>query len=74
MLGFEVSGRGRKSWRALAMVCFAKLHIIPVLILTGVIFSASAARAQNATWLANPGTANFNTDANWGWIDSPSLC
>jgi len=29
------------------------------------LFTAMPARAQDATWLLNPGTSNFNTAANW---------
>jgi autotransporter-associated beta strand protein len=33
--------------------------------LGGILFSALAANAQDATWLAAPGTGDFNTAANW---------
>jgi autotransporter-associated beta strand protein len=35
------------------------------LMLVGTVFCSAAARAQNATWLANPSTGDFNTAANW---------
>lgn len=34
-------------------------------VLAGTVLCTAAARAQNATWLANPGTNDFNTSTNW---------
>jgi autotransporter-associated beta strand protein len=39
-------------------------HVI-ALILVATALCSAAARAQNATWLANPSTGDFNTAANW---------
>src|SRR5262245_16987939 len=34
-------------------------------LVAGLTLGTVQAQAQNATWLLNPGTGNFNTDANW---------
>lgn len=36
-----------------------------LLLLAGTCLGATPAHAQNATWLATPGSGDFNTDANW---------
>ena len=38
---------------------------LAALVLLSACLSPAGAPAQNATWLASPGSGNFNTGANW---------
>lgn len=50
--------RTRASWRAGLLASAA-------LLVTGLLVAVSPAAAQDATWNSNPGTADYNTGANW---------
>ncbi len=58
LLGRYLRGGGRSSGRGVAARLAASL-------LASVSLCATAARAQDATWLLNPGTNDWDTAANW---------
>jgi fibronectin-binding autotransporter adhesin len=45
--------------------------VVGALVVAGVTLSVTAARAQDATWLMNPRSGDFNTDANWTPATAP---
>ena len=52
------------------------IHMATLLATTALVAAAAllpgAARAQDATWLANPGSGDFNTAANWNQAAVPT--
>ncbi|WP_446480251.1 hypothetical protein [Bradyrhizobium sp. CAR08] len=63
MSGGAMSGFGRFSNGRAALLALAS---------TGLVGIAVPALGQDATWLANPGTADYNTAANWAPGDGAS--
>lgn len=61
---FGTSGRRRKSSR-LPRALHWLTRGIGAIAVVGATLSGNSARAQDATWLANPGTNDFDTATNW---------
>ena len=58
--------------RALQELRRSRLAWAVAALAVSVIFSAEAARAQDATWLASPGTAEWTTGSNWSTASVPT--
>jgi hypothetical protein len=42
-----------------------RTHLLSTAVAAAALLAATSALAQDATWLLNPGSGNFNTAANW---------
>ena len=52
--------------RRRGLLCGTALgSLASIALLAGVTVGSAPAAAQDATWLANPGSGDFNTAANW---------
>ena len=54
------------------MLARVTVRSIRAALLAGTALTALPAMAQDATWLANPGSSNFNSAANWSPSSVPS--
>ena len=65
MICCELNGRGAWGMATWGIRGARRLTLLAASLAIGMMSTAPPARAQNATWLASPGSGDFNTAANW---------